>query len=257
MHRTPDNSLQAADAPAAATAKPPVGVLDRGLLLLHLFTLERNRMYLRELSELSALDKATTLRALRSLVEWGFLERHADGSYSPGAMNLRLAAIFKETSSLVTRAERLLNAIADRVGQSVSFFVLAGEQRICMGRSRKKSSHSSYVELGSSVPLSQGGSAAKLLLAYAGDSDAASAAIRQQGHIISRGERLRHFTSVSLPLFEVDGSFLGAVVIAGLSSEITDLDLLAMAEAAGEEMAKQGFPRSAVTASGSARVKLG
>jgi hypothetical protein len=30
-----------------------------------------------------------------------------------------------------------------------------------------------------------------------------------------------------------------------------------MAEAAGEEMAKQGFPRSAVTASGSARVKLG
>ncbi|RWR27714.1 hypothetical protein D2T31_15890 [Sinirhodobacter populi] len=223
------------------TSKPPAGVLDRGLLLLHLFTLERNRMYLRELSELSSLDKATTLRALRSLVEWGFLERSADGSYSPGAMNLRLAAIFKETSNLVTRAERPLNAISERVDKSVSLFVLAGDQRVCLGRSRKQSNHTSYVELGTSVPLSHGGSAAKILQAYTGEQTEEAAAIRACGYAVSRGERLRHFASVSLPLFEVDGNFLGAIVIAGLSAEITDQDLTDMAVIARQELSRLGF----------------
>lgn len=211
--------------------------------MLHLFTTTRNRMQLRELSELSMLDKATTLRALRSLVEWGFLERHPDGSYSPGAMNLRLAAIFKETSTITMRAEQPLNAISQRVDKAVSFFVIAGDQRICLCRSRKQSNHTSYVELGTSVPLAHGGSAAKVLLAYGGAPTPEGAAIKEQGYATSRGERLRHFSSVSLPLFEVDGTFLGAIVIAGLSAEMTDDDFPRIVQMAREELAKLGFSR--------------
>ncbi|MBO0131942.1 helix-turn-helix domain-containing protein [Agrobacterium burrii] len=40
------------------------GVLDRGLLILSLFNIKRSQMHLREISEISGLDKATTLRAL-------------------------------------------------------------------------------------------------------------------------------------------------------------------------------------------------
>ncbi|MGI2034392.1 IclR family transcriptional regulator [Rhizobium panacihumi] len=220
---------------------PPAGVLDRGLFLLHLFTAERNRMQLRELSDLSGLDKSTTLRALRSLAHWGFLERHSDGSYSPGPMNLRLAAIFKETSTLISRVERPLNAVAEQVNQSASFFIRAGDQRVCMSRCRKRASHTNYVELGTSVPLDHGGSAAKILLAFTGGEALGDVAVRENGYAASRGERLRHFTSISIPLFDSDQSFLGAITISGLSTEISDEDLHSFAAIAKKEFAQGGF----------------
>lgn len=220
---------------------PPVGVLDRGLLLLHLFTLERNKLHLRELSELSRLDKATTLRALKSLVNWGFLERHADGSYSPGPMNLRLAAIFKFTSNLVSRMALPLNRISERVNQSASFFVRSDDTRVCLGRSRTKTSYTYYVDPGTSVPLAHGGSAAKALLAFSGADTDEARRIREDGYALSRGERLRHFASISVPLHEVDGTFLGVVTVSALGADVSDEDLLRCAAVAREELERSGF----------------
>ncbi len=217
---------------------PPAGVLDRGLLLLHQFSLTRNRLHLRELADMTGLDKATTLRALKSLVQWGFLERHADGTYSPGPMNLRLAAIFKVTSSLVARIERPLDAVAERTGQSASFFVRSDGNRVCLGRSRKRAAYGYFVDVGTSVPLSHGGSAAKVLAAHTGAPDPA---ILRDGYAITRGERLRHFASVSLPVFEMDGTFLGAMTIAGPTEELADPDLLACLGTARQELGRAGF----------------
>lgn len=220
---------------------PPVGVLDRGLFLLHLFTLDRNRLYLRELSDLSGLDKATTLRALKSLVKWGFLERHGDGSYSPGPANLRLAAIFRATSNLMVRIDRPLTAISERVGKSASFFTRSDGSRVCLGRSRKNIYHTDYVELGTSVPLDHGGSAARMILAHTGDESPQSAAVRDQGFAISKGERLRHFISISFPVLDVDESFLGALTLAGLSVEVSEEDLRRDAVVVREELIRHGF----------------
>lgn len=230
-----------ADIEISPLGKPPVGVLDRGLFLLHLFTLERNRLHLRELAEMSGLDKSTTLRALKSLVHWGFLERHADGSYSPGSTNLRLAAIFKVTSNLMLRIDRPLSAISDRVGKSTSFFARSDVSRVCLGRSRKNIFHTDYVELGTSVPLAHGGSAARVILAYTGDTTAQSEEIRARGWTITQGERLRHFISLSLPVLDVDESFLGALTIAGLGIEVSEDDLLRDADVAREELLNAGF----------------
>lgn len=221
---------------------PPVGVLDRGLLLLHQFTMDRNRLHLRDLAELSQLDKATTLRALRSLVQWGFLERHSDGSYSPGPMNLRLAAIYKVTSSLVVRIARPLDAIAEMTGQSAAFFVRSDRNRVCLGRSRKRAAYGYFVEVGTSVPLDHGGSAARVLMAHtAPPADEDALAVHAKGHAISRGERLRHFASISLPVFEMDGVFLGVITIAGPAEGLSDVDLVSHADTAREELHRAGY----------------
>ncbi|NTA83754.1 hypothetical protein [Agrobacterium tumefaciens] len=56
-----------------------------------------------------------------------------------------------------------------------------------------------------------------------------------------RPERLRHFASVSLPLFDTDRSFLGAVTVSGLAAEISDANLLDYVAIAKEELTRAGF----------------
>ncbi|MBB4350591.1 MULTISPECIES: IclR family transcriptional regulator [Rhizobiaceae] len=220
---------------------PPAGVLDRGLLILSLFTMERSQMHLREISEISGLDKATTLRALKSLSNWGFLERHADGSYSPGPMNMRLAAIFKATSNLVNRIAEPLNRISDQVNQVTAFYIRTESNRLCLVRSRMNRNHSYFVDVGASVSLSHGGSAARVLLAYSEPDNQLYRTVREDGFAISRGERLRHYASISIPLFEADGIFLGAVTINALSVDVTDEDFKRFADIARTEVQRSGF----------------
>lgn len=198
-------------------------------------------MQLRDIAEISGLDKATTLRALKSLSNWGFLERHADGSYSPGPMNMRLAAIFKATSNLVNRIAEPLNRISDQVNQVTAFYIRTESNRLCLVRSRMNRNQSYFVDVGASVSLSHGGSAARVLLAYSEPENPQYQTVREQGFAISRGERLRHYASISIPLFEADGVFLGAVTINALSVDVSDEDFLKFADAARTEVMRSGF----------------
>lgn len=231
------------DLPSAPSRRPvpPSGVLERALLLLSLFTLERNRLFLREAAELSGLDKSTCLRALRVLTRWGFLERHPEGSYSPGPANMRLAAIFKASSNLLNRLDEPLNQISRRAGQTAAFFVRSENQRLCLARSRLNDNHTRFVEVGVPVALADGGSAARVLLAYTGPDPVTYREVRRLGYATSRGERLAHYASASIPLFEADGTFLGAITVSGLSVAISDDDLRCFADTAKTEMSVAGF----------------
>lgn len=219
----------------------PSGVLERALWLMSQFSMERRRLQLRELAELSGLDKATALRALRTLVEWGYLERSADGTYSPGPANLRMASIFKATSNFISRLEIPIASISKRVKQTTSFFVRSNEERICLARDHAFQDFRYFIEVGGSVPLAEGGAAAQLLLAFTGPDNERRAKTRVDGYYISRGERNRHFASVAVPLFESDGTFLGAVTITGLSIDLSDKDLIGFTDIVRREVATAGF----------------
>ncbi|WP_181408050.1 IclR family transcriptional regulator [Pararhizobium mangrovi] len=221
---------------------PPSGVLERGLFLMSLFSMERPRLQLRDLAQLSGLDKATTLRALRTLAKWGYLERTPEGAYSPGPVNLRLASIFKATSNFIARLEAPISAISGRANQTASFFVRSRDDRVCLVRDHAFQDFRYFIEVGGTVKLSEGGAAAQLLLAYTEpEDDDARAAIRQAGHYISRGERNRHFASIAVPLFESDRSFLGAVTITGMAVDLDDEMLLGFKAMIGEEVAAASF----------------
>jgi DNA-binding IclR family transcriptional regulator len=205
----------------------PAGVLERGLSLLECFTLQRPRLQLREIAELSGLDKATALRALKTLVAYGYLERSADGHYWPGPATLRLATIFRRTSNVVSRLEPPIDRIALATGQASAFFIRSGDQRVCLIRDQQQRDFRYFVEVGASVPMSAGGAAAHVLAAFTDyELDTAKQQfVRQHGYYISRGEKNEHLVSVALPVFESDGTFVGAAAITALRAAVTEEQL--------------------------------
>jgi DNA-binding IclR family transcriptional regulator len=217
-------SSEQQDAPVPTA---PTGVLDRGLHLLNCFSLAKPRLQLREMAAQSGLDKATTLRALKSLVSYGFLERNEDGQYSPGPATLRLAAIFRSTSNVVTRLERPIERVALETGQAAAFFIRSGDQRVCLIRDRQNRDFRYFVEVGASVPMSAGGAAAHVLAAYSNfELDAVKIEfVREHNYYISRGEKNEHLVSVAVPVFEADGEFVGAAAITALRSTVTEDDI--------------------------------
>ncbi|MFV0386074.1 IclR family transcriptional regulator [Paracoccus sp. (in: a-proteobacteria)] len=229
------------------TTRPPSGVLDRGLLLLSQFSMERKKLQLKELADLSGLDKATASRLLKVLVTWGYLARNPDGSYAPGPANLRLASIFRATSNTIARIEGPIARISEAVGQTTAFFVRSGGERICLARDHAYQDFRYFIEVGGSVSLEEGGAAAELLRAFTGDEGEQHDRTRAQGYYISRGERNRHFASIALPVFESDGQFLGALAITGLGADLDNECLLGFREVSGGELQMAGFQMKGVT----------
>ncbi|SKA38044.1 transcriptional regulator, IclR family [Consotaella salsifontis] len=224
-----------------SAVRPPSGVLERGLFLLSLFTQQHPVRQLRELSAESGLDKATTLRALKTLVAWGYLEKRLDGAYSPGPANLRMAAIFRQTSNFVHRIESAIVATSGQVGQTTSFFVRSNSERVCLARDNIHRDFRYFIEVGASVPLKDGGAAAQLLMAYTEPETPERAKIKAAARYISRGERNRHLASVAIPVFEGDRAFLGTLTITGMAADLDDETLIRFSGMASEELARVGL----------------
>ncbi|MEW5423314.1 IclR family transcriptional regulator [Amorphus sp. 3PC139-8] len=224
-----------------STRKPPTGVLERGLRLLECFTQDHPRRHLKDLSEESGLDKATALRALRTLVEHGYLQKNSDGSYSPGPANLRLSALFRATSNIITRLEAPVQQISQRTGLTTSFFVRSNDERLCLVRDQARRDFRFYVEVGASVAMREGGAAARVLEAFTGPDSELNARIRADGYYISHGERNKHFASIGISLFESDATFLGAITITGMAIDLTDEQLMSFVDIVEEEVARSGF----------------
>jgi DNA-binding IclR family transcriptional regulator len=222
-------------------SSPPSGVLERGLYLLECFTQRNPHQHLRDLSARTSLDKATTLRALKTLVEYGYLQKNADGSYSPGPSNLRLAALFRVTSNVISRLEAPIQQISVRTGLTTSFFVRSNDQRLCLVRDQARRDFRYYVEVGASVPMAEGGAAARILEAFTGPETDLNKRIRADGFYISMGERNKHFASIGIPLFESDGTFLGSIAITGLAVDLTRDELISFVAVVREEVVKSGF----------------
>lgn len=225
----------------SASPSPPSGVLERGLYLLSFFTQQQPSLHLKELAELSGLDKATTLRALKILTAWNYLKKRPNGAYSPGPANLRMAALYRQSTNFVRRIEAVIGSLSGQVGQTTSFFVRSGENRVCIARDQVYRDFSYYIEVGASVPLSGGGAASQLLLAYTEAQNEAHECIRSAGRYISRGERNRHLASVAVPVFEMDGQFLGALTITGMALDLDDETLTGFAQLAKTELTNAGF----------------
>jgi DNA-binding IclR family transcriptional regulator len=229
--------------------RPSSGVLERALTILACFTQNTPRLQLREVAAASGLDKATALRALKTLTDWGYLEKSPDGSYSPGPANLRLAAIFRTTSSVTSRLEAPIVRISERVRQTTSFFVRSQDSRVCLARDYAYRDFRFFIEVGASVPLAEGGAAARVLRAITEEDAPFRDQIWAEGYYISRGERNKHLASVGVPIFETDGAFLGAMTMTGLAAELDDETLVGFVEIVREEVATVGFlTRSAATA---------
>lgn len=223
------------------TLKPPAGVLERGLSILQSFDEQHLRMNLRELAASTALDKATLLRLLAVLLKARMVHRHEDGSYSPGPALLHMGMLYRATFDIGTRLQPALDEVMRQTGETVAFYIRSGDERVCLYRRNTAKEVRHHVEVGTRIALADGGSSAHVLLAFTGGQTPHRAEIAEKGYAMTRSERVAEMASVALPVFEGDGSFLGAMVVIGLASRHDVAAQHRAAEVVRQQLTLQGF----------------
>lgn len=201
-----------------ALPKPPAGVLERGLSILQCFSEDRLRMNLRELATCTGLDKATLLRLLGVLAAARMVHRYDDASYSLGPAVLHMGMLYRSSFDVGARLQPALDEVMRQTGETVAFYIRSGDERVCLYRRNTSKEVRHHVEVGTRIPLADGGSSAHVLLAFTGGETPLRADIERHGYAITRSERVPEMASVALPVFEGDGTFLGAMVVIGLAS---------------------------------------
>jgi DNA-binding IclR family transcriptional regulator len=220
---------------------PPSGVLERGIAVLECFSEERLRLALRDLAEMTGLDKATLLRLLAVLQRARMVQRDEAGQYAPGPALLRLGMLYRRTFDLGSRLQPVLREVMQQTGETVAFYVRSGDERVCLYRENSVNEVRHHVDIGNRLALTAGGASAHVLLAHTGGNTPQLADIVRKGYAIARGERVAQMASVSVPVFEGDGSFLGALVVIGLAQRQSAAAQRQAVEVAREALALQGF----------------
>lgn len=223
------------------TNKPPVGVLERAVHVLECFNDKKLSLSLSSLSQETGLDKATLLRLLSVLIEARIMLRNEEGEYTLGPSLLHLGRLYYETYDISDRIKPALRSIAQSTGETVALYVRSDNYRICLFRYNSAHEIRHHVEVGQRIALVDGGASAHVLKAISNESPKALNALRTEGYVMTREERVPDMASVGLPLFEYDGKFIGAIVVLGLA---TRHDIAAQKRAASivkTAVKKQGF----------------
>jgi DNA-binding IclR family transcriptional regulator len=223
------------------TPTPPVGVLERGISILESFSDDALRLSLGELAERTGLDKATLLRLLGVLVRARLVHRFDNGSYAMGPATLHMGMLYRHTFDLGARIQPVLQNVMQQTGETVALYVRSGDERICLYRENTLQEVRHHVEVGTRLPLSAGGSSAHILLAFTGGATPHAKTIREKGYAMTRAERVAEMASVALPVFEADGTFIGAMVVLGLASRHNQQAQLKAADIVRRELVAQGF----------------
>ncbi|WP_256988438.1 IclR family transcriptional regulator [Bordetella genomosp. 9] len=220
---------------------PPVGVLERGISILESFGADALQLSLGELAERTGLDKATLLRLLGVLVRARLIHRFESGSYALGPATLHLGMLYRQTFDVGARIQPVLRNVVRQTGETAALYVRSGDERICLYRENTLQEVRHHVEVGTRIPLKDGGSSAHILLAFTGGDTPQAKTIREKGYAMTRAERVAEMASVAVPVFEADGTFIGSMVVLGLASRHNQQAQLKAVDIVRAELAAQGF----------------
>ncbi len=197
-----------------ATVGGGVAAVDRAFAILAAFGPQDRSLTLAELGRRTGLYKSTILRLIASIERGGFIRRIDDGSYAVGPRALSLGRLYQTSFSLDRQLLPALQRLSRETGETASFFVRDGDQRVCLRRVEPERSLRIVLSEGDRLPLELG-SAGRILLAFGPAPAKTLAGIRAAHFAVSRGERDRDAASVSAPVFADDGTLCGALSLSG------------------------------------------
>ena len=128
------------------------------MALLSAFSTQRPVMSLAELAEETGLHKSTILRLTNSMSIYGFMQRNAEGGFSLGPSVWRLGLIFRRDFKSREHVAPALKILAEATGETASFYVRAGNERVCLYRENSPNLLRFHVEEGMRLKLSTGAS---------------------------------------------------------------------------------------------------
>jgi DNA-binding IclR family transcriptional regulator len=144
------DDLPSAGAGRGSSSEP---VVDRALALLAAFRADRRALTLSELSRLAGLPTSTAHRLAGRLVEWGALERRADGRYVVGLRLLEVASLAPRGHGLRELAMPYLGDLAEATHQHVMLAVLEEDEAMLVERLSYRTAAPVHYRVGGRMPL--------------------------------------------------------------------------------------------------------
>ncbi|MGE0800151.1 MAG: IclR family transcriptional regulator [Lautropia sp.] len=206
--------------PAAAQAAGGVAAVDRAFTILAAFGPDDRNLSLAELAARTGLHKSTILRLMESMQRHEYLLRLDNGRYQIGPMPFLLGAIYQRSLSLSDIVMPLLAGLSKLTGESITFFVPHGDQRVCLHRIDSRHEIREHLRAGDTFPLTRGSPGA-VLTAFAGGRGERFDQIRSDYYFISYPDRPAEPVGISAPVFGTAQILLGSITISGPSTRIS------------------------------------
>lgn len=198
-----------------------VDAVERALSLLDAIPASgKTSLSLHELSLTTGFYKSTILRLTVSLERFGYLRRREDGRFELGPACARLAQARGGALDQSELLQKAIRSLAYSSGETASFYVRDGAERVCLFRENSSQSIRHHVDVGDRLPMDKG-AAGVVLLAWGGEPGERFERVRQEGYALSLGDRDPDAAAISAPLFDAHDKLLGALTISGLRSRFT------------------------------------
>ncbi|MEH6640182.1 IclR family transcriptional regulator [Vreelandella glaciei] len=192
-------------------AQRRVEAVERALTLLEAFNEDHRELSLTELSQATGFYKSTILRLMASLEVFGFVVRDERGIYRIGPACARLSPLAGEGVRLEGLVRPVLEAVRDASGETASFYIRDGDERVCLYRENGRHEVRHHLEQGARLSLDRG-AAGRILR---GASEA--------GEIqVSMGEREPSVAAAAIGIFRPGGELLGALALSGPRERFTE-----------------------------------
>ncbi len=213
-----------------------VASADRLLTVLTAFQRGDDALELAELAQRTQLVKSTIMRLCVSLERFGLIERIQDGRYRLGTEVARLGSVYLQSFALEAHVMPALEKLVAISGETGSFYIRRGDQRLCLFRADSPSPLRMHVRPGDLRPMDQS-SIAQVLRIFDPANTAAAAGVETP--VYSSGVTDPHVASMAMPVFGAGGRLLGALAVSGPSSRLTKeraAEIAGTLRAAGETL---------------------
>lgn len=218
----------------------------RAISIVDCFSEECPALGVREVARRVALPSSTAGRLLATLTRAGVLTRNAAmRTYTLGPRVLAWAELYTGVLDVRTAASPILERLRRATGETITLYVLDGDERVCVERLEGPQNIRAVVRLGQRMPC-YAGAGGKVFLAFLPADvrramlarititrftsrtignrvrlERESATIRRQGYATSAGERFAGASAVAAPVLGSDGSMIAAVNVSGPSDRFT------------------------------------
>src|SRR3546814_3488249 len=124
-----------------------------------------------------------------------YLAQRADGTWRLARAAGWLGACYQATFNVHDVVEPVLRELSNLTGESATFYVREGKQRICVVRVEGPRSIRHHVRVGAGLPLDLGGPG-RVILAFSGEAGEPYESIRRAGYMIRSEEHTSELQSL-------------------------------------------------------------
>ena len=241
------HSLTYWDTSGAALPTSQTQTLARALAILDCFDVDQPLLGVRELARQLRMSRSTVGRLLATMRSAGVLSQDpVTRCYMMGPKVLTWSAIYTSGLDIRNRARPALEELHRATGETISLYLLDGDERICVDRIESQENLRMTTRVGERLPIHIEASG-KVFLAfvspalrkeivsrvYKGPSVSRKRQnrkallddlkkIQAQGYAVSHGESTAGASCVSAPVFDATGRPIAAITISGPTIRMMD-----------------------------------